>query len=514
MAVSQTLSVTAVAGSTSVSSNTSKVRILWQSTQSGESRNEYTRTAYYYVSVNNGAETRYAVSYTLPRSTTKTIVDTTITVPHAEDGSCTVKVRTWMDTDISAGVVEKTGEVTISAIPRMATLDLVSSPAYVDGEFYLKYTPKSSAHYMKVDLELEANDQLTGICSVELGNKPAVQQAVTVALSKDEVESIYRAVTNTTMLWVRFTLRTYSDSQYSNQIGQPSTASVKTFIPDTSDTKPVVAWSLSPIHSLPSSFANLYIQGVSKVSAQISAEGRYGATISAKMITVEGKNYYEGAQFTSDYLSGTDSVSVSVFVMDSRGNAYRETKTITVHGYTKPSVQPAGQSIEIVCARCDENGALTDGGSYLKICAKRSYSKLISKGVQHNFCEIRYRYKESSAPGYSAWTTILTKDNLASDEVETEALLGGVLSLDSSYAIQIQAMDDVSGGEYGITTIDLPTEAVYWHRTKNGLGLGKYCEGENLLDVAWDANFHGEVRIGPEKIPLKDYILSVINGGG
>ena len=38
MSVSQYLSVTEVAGSVDNSANTSKVRILWQSTQSGESR--------------------------------------------------------------------------------------------------------------------------------------------------------------------------------------------------------------------------------------------------------------------------------------------------------------------------------------------------------------------------------------------------------------------------------------------------------------------------------------------
>ena len=75
MAVSQELTVTEVAGSPSVATNTSKVRILWKSTQTGESRNEYTRTAYYYVSINGGTETKYTVSYTLPQNTTKTIVD-------------------------------------------------------------------------------------------------------------------------------------------------------------------------------------------------------------------------------------------------------------------------------------------------------------------------------------------------------------------------------------------------------------------------------------------------------
>lgn len=118
MAVSQSLSVTEVANSQSVANNTSKVRIVWTSTQSGESYNGYTRTAYFYVSVNGGAETKYSVSYTLPKGTTKTILDKTITVTHEDDGSGTVKVRTWMDTDISAGVVEKSKSITLEIIPR------------------------------------------------------------------------------------------------------------------------------------------------------------------------------------------------------------------------------------------------------------------------------------------------------------------------------------------------------------------------------------------------------------
>ena len=65
MAVYQSLSVTEVAGSQNINNNTSKVRILWTSTQSGDSWNGYTKTAYYYVSINGGAEVAYPVTYTL-----------------------------------------------------------------------------------------------------------------------------------------------------------------------------------------------------------------------------------------------------------------------------------------------------------------------------------------------------------------------------------------------------------------------------------------------------------------
>ena len=78
MAVTQSLSLTE--SDVKTLNNTSKVRILWQSTQTGESWNGYARTAKYYVSINDGAEKEYSVGYTLPQNATATIVDTTLTI--------------------------------------------------------------------------------------------------------------------------------------------------------------------------------------------------------------------------------------------------------------------------------------------------------------------------------------------------------------------------------------------------------------------------------------------------
>jgi hypothetical protein len=43
------------------------------------------------------------------------------------------------------------------------------------------------------------------------------------------------------------------------------------------------------------------------------------------------------------------------------------------------------------------------------------------------------------------------------------------------------------------------------------MGLGKYVEGENLLDVAWDAKFRGDVMIGD--MTLREYILQIMSEG-
>ena len=153
MSVSQYLSVTEVAGSVDNSANTSKVRILWQSTQSGESWNGYTRTARYYVSINGGAEIAYNVSYTLPQNSTKTIVDTTITVAHRDDGTGSVKVRTWMDTGISAEVVENSQSLTLTTIPRASYISSASDRT-LGTACAIKWTPRSKSFRYKLKFSI------------------------------------------------------------------------------------------------------------------------------------------------------------------------------------------------------------------------------------------------------------------------------------------------------------------------------------------------------------------------
>ena len=162
MAVSQTLSVTEVSGSVNTSANTSKVRILWQSTQTGESWNGYTRTAKYYISINGGAETEYTATYTLPMNSTTTIVDRTISVTHKDDGTATVKVRTWMDTAISAGVVEKTSTINLSTIPRASTITSAQNRALGEA-CAVTWNPLSSGFTYKLNFSMGGWSHTTGV---------------------------------------------------------------------------------------------------------------------------------------------------------------------------------------------------------------------------------------------------------------------------------------------------------------------------------------------------------------
>lgn len=496
MAVSQSLTLTE--SNVVTSANTSKVRILWKSTQTGDSWNGYTRTAKYYVSINGGAETEYMVNYTLPQNSTATIVDTTITVTHKSDGSGSVKVRTWMDTGISVGVVTQTKTLNLTTIARASSLDALScNTAYFNGTITYKYTPKSSSYYNRCNIVLNIDGVYTAVKTINLGQKAASQQTATVNLSESELSIIYNKLPSAKKGTLRFTFRTYSDSGYTTQVGDPLYKEVTLTIPNIDATKPTATLSVSPVSSLASPFNSIYIKGKTKATASLaSGVGKYGASIASYKVSIGSQS--GASPQTSEYFTSSGDVTITGTVTDTRGYSRTYTHKISVIDYSAPRIIAASGEDSVIAARCNSAGVLDDNGTYLKIKAKRSYSKVLSANVQKNYCAIQYRYKVEGG-SYSSWTEILSR-TASSDEIVTGALLGGVLSISSTYVVQVRAIDDI--GDAGTTNIFVSTEKVYMHRagSLNSIGIGKYAEEENVVDISEDmtAIFRGEVQFMSE----------------
>jgi hypothetical protein len=476
---------------------------LWQSTQSGDSWNGYTRTAKYYVSINGGAETAYSVTYTLPKNSTKTIVDVTLTINHKGDGTGSVKVRTWMDTSISAGVVELNKSLTLTTIPKASTIDsLTCTTQYFNGTLTYKYTPKSSSYYNRCVIELNLNGAYTQVKSISLGKKSDSQQTATVALSESELSTIYNKIPNDDKGKLQFTFRTYSDSGYTTQVGEAGNKEITLYIPDDTTTQPTVSMSLSPSSSLPSPYNSLYIQGHSKLKATLGVTTKYGATAEASNITVNGIAY--ASPYETDILSQEGTVPVKATVKDSRGYYGTNYKDIEVIPYIKPYIQAKSNESSIIAARCDSSASFTDSGTYLKIKAKVVYSKVISGGVQNNYGNIKFRYRKEGGT-YSAWQTILNCKTDNSDEVITPPLLNGALDIKSNYQVQIVASDDLYDSVP--ITIAIPSDDVYMDRPAGGksMGLGGYSTGDGRLDVYWKTMARGGLSLFDSKgdeIPL------------
>ena len=484
MAVSQELTLTEVAGSQNISGNTSKVRILWKSTQSGESYNGYTKTAYYWVTTPDGKETKYSVSYALPKGTTKTILDTTITITHKDDGSGTVKVRTWMDTGISAGEITQSKTLTLETIARAAKI--TSAVNVTLGKVcQIKWTPAAASMRYKLEFSLGDWKHTTGVIH------PNQTTAYTYSGYTIPLELANRITSGKTGT-VTVKLYTYSDSGGTKQVGSADTETFQVTVPEL---KPTVSMTLAAVSSLPSLFAKVYVQGKSKVQAAITATALYGAEIQSVRMEVEGKTYT--GDFTSDYLNQYGSITVTAYATDSRGYTGSAVQSITVLPYSKPQILPATGESKVVAVRCDANGQPTDSGTYMKIKARRGYSKVLTSQVQYNTCDIRYQYKAEDAEKWSQWETILLgyRDE---DEVETGALLGGVLAADKSYLVKVGVIDDVGGT--ASTTVYIPTDRVYMHQDKvrRALAFGMYIQDDNTIDVAEDitVRVRGELVTG------------------
>ena len=440
MGLSQTLSVTE--SSYSVANNTSLVRIRWTSTQSGDSRNGYTRTAYYYYSINGGSEVTKSVSYTLPENSTVTIVDTTLTVAHNADGTGTIKVRTWMDTDISYGILTDSKTLTLTTIPRASGLSAS------DGTLGVKQTltadRKSSGF----------THTLTWECGTYSGTLAAKSTATSWTFTPEL--KLAAAAPTGQKVSCTFKLSTYNGSTLVGAVSKV----VWYTIPDT--VKPSCSLSLSDANGYASTYGG-YVQGESLLAVTIRATLAYGSPISRYSASANGETY-SAQTFTTNALTTAGKNTVSGTVIDGRGRSGSASSTITVLAYSRPKIT------NLKVQRCNSNGTANDLGGYCKVSFTCSITALSNKNTKS--CSLKYRQS-----GATNWTTA-PAITLSSYEVNYTS---GVIAMseEHSYEVLVSATD-----AFGTTTAGTSVSTGYclYHIPSSGKGItfGGIAEGDGF----------------------------------
>lgn len=285
----------------------------------------------------------------------------------------------------------------------------------------------------------------------------------------------------------------------------------KTFImSESAATKPSVTMNITLNNgSLPSTFAGMYIQGKSRLNIDLTAQGKYAASIKGFSAGV-GAQYYWSTHistltqlstiFKTDVITQSGNMSVSGGTTDSRGFTGTTSKQITVLEYSKPLVVPIGNESAVKCHRSDGNGKQVGNSTSVWIKAKRSYYSLSQK----NKCALQWRRKlitEAWNDSSHKWTDLIAKGTTTSDEYN--ALISGVsFERNMSYAIQIRAVDDI--GEYDIKEFEIPTQDVALHLGAGGkkASFGTYCNDlpDYTLYFDWDAIFDKGVYIEGTKV--------------
>lgn len=275
-----------------------------------------------------------------------------------------------------------------------------------------------------------------------------------------------------------------------NQVGSVQTASFTATVPDNSTTKPKVTMTVEAVET---PFKGVFVAGKSKAKVSYTATSDY-STIQSYSTTVSG-NSGTTNPYTSPALTSVGTVAISGKVTDARGYYTTTSSSITVIDYSRPRIIPGQGKSKIVCTRCNSNGTIDPGGVYLRIQIGRDYRKVISNGVQKNFCQLSCQWKTDaqSDSSYSNPKVLLAKE-ATSDYVDV-TLADIVTSNTTAYDIRLIAEDDV--GERDTVTITVPTAFVTWHSPEGGHGftLGGYHDPSkyNVFDCQFNAEFNGNV---------------------
>lgn len=261
------------------------------------------------------------------------------------------------------------------------------------------------------------------------------------------------------------------------------TTTIRAKVPDNTTTRPSFTLSgltLSPVSSLGSAFAGLYLRGKTGLKAEFNASSAY-STIKSYSITV-GSLSASGNPATISLLINEGTVKVTAKVTDARGYSTTVSTTIYILPYRKPKVTPYTGYSDIVCERALANGELSPSGTYLAIKAGKSFSSVVVNGAERNQCVLRYRWKLSGAASFSAWITLLEQGSTA---LEISTLIGNVCAdLAASYTVELSVADTL-GGENTLT-FAIMTEAVSFvlYDGEDGAGFGKYPEAPHVVDIA------------------------------
>ena len=437
------------------------------------------------------------------------IASGTMWIAHNSDGTKTFSISSftgWLYANHNYS--SNGGSFTLNTIPRQATITAASDFTDLDNPSISFSNPGG----FRMDVWLEPNPAGDHLCIRNgIDNTGSYTWEITDT-EREELRNHCAGIECT----IRIGLYTYiGDAVYSHHVDK------KFIMTENEATKPDVSMDVSLNNgSLPSTFDGLYIQGKSKVEVAISAEGKYNADIQSYSVVVDGKTYIPDAEgnCVSDVLQNSGSIMVIGYAKDSRKFTGSTEQTINVIEYSKPLVVPLGSENAIQCYRSDGNGNRIGNSTSLWVKAKRAYHDV----AQKNTCALKYRWKPVAEPWNDdeQWSDLIPKTNTATNEYN--ALIPGVeFDLKESYTVQIQAIDDI--GEHDTKTFEIPTQDVALHLGRGGknVSIGTYCDysEERTFYSDWKAIFDkdvvvgGDILIGENKTTLKDYILSIMNGG-
>ena len=461
MAVSQSISLTQTAQN--ITGNSSTVVFKWTSTQTGDSWNGYTKTAKYWIRMNGGAETEYSVSYTLPKTATKTIVNITLTVPHNNDGTGSISVRTWMDTGISAGVVEKSQSLTLTTIPRASKINSFTG-TNLAGSFSVGYTAYSGSFTNKLRISVP------NVKALETFNYTS---GSSFTLSQASLNYLYSYTSNTDRVPIGAVIETWNGN---TKVGESAELIHDCYVPD--NIKPKVGTvQIDPVNITTQDGVsrNILVKNKNKISISVSgSEAGIGSGIkSYTFAAIKDSTVIASVTTTSTSaqigpFSQIGELKFRVTVTDNRNRSSNNSGnelTHTCYDYESPLLSSFN------AYRANSDGSQNVNGSYL-MC---TYTQQCSSVNSTNNATVTVHYNNQTS----------------------SSSLINLGETDNTYQVYLTITDNY-GGYDKTSTVTVFGQSRILNITADGTGIaiGKMAEKSELLECRWPAKFNGNVTVG------------------
>lgn len=222
-----------------------------------------------------------------------------------------------------------------------------------------------------------------------------------------------------------------------------------------------------------------YIQNKSRLNVSISASGIYGSSIKSYSTSFNGSTY-SGSSFTTNFISQSGNLTMTVTVTDSRGRSASKTVTIAVTAYPGLSIS------SFTAKRVDSSGNDDEEeGTYLKV----AYAFTIPSLSDKNTKSYKLEYKTQAG---STWTTLQTGSVYNANTTFISTF--DILDVDQSYTIRLTIYDyfsDVSAS----FDVSVAFVLVDYHSSGRGMAVGKVAENADLFDVALESRFRDNLTI-------------------
>lgn len=282
------------------------------------------------------------------------------------------------------------------------------------------------------------------------------------------------AIPNATQMNGTISLTTYQ-SNYSTQVGSTLIKPITFKVPE--NIKPNASVSISEAISGINEQFGAFVQGKSKINAEITANGSYSSTITSYNTTINDVNY-TSSSFTTDYINSSTSSnytikSYSTKVTDSRGRTYTKTGSYKVLTYSNPKIN----NFEVF--RCNEDGTANDEGTYVKISSSASIKPCNDGTSNKNTKIFKLYYKLTTS---NTWTEIeLPNGNY--DLSDTRILSG--FDINNSYDFKLYAEDFFTSIEVR-KHVETSFSLIDYHSSGTGIAFGKASERENAIEFGMD----------------------------